>query len=150
MKKGSCSVFWKQNLLFLEYTARQLNCISKKATKMEFEHMLCSRSKDSTSIKQCKEKTMTYNITLEGSVLKVGFGIPAQNDQIVKDAKARLDEMVAKGELTGLTIDLWRLWEKKTGSRVHIIATDWAEAQTLYKSGKGDVIDIPPLDEEAA
>lgn len=48
----------------------------------------------------------------------------------------------AKGELTGLTIDLWRLWEKKTGSRVHIIATDWAEAQTLYKSGKGDVIDM--------
>ncbi len=48
----------------------------------------------------------------------------------------------AKGELTGLTIDLWRLWEKKTGSRVHIIATDWTEAQTLYKSGKGDVIDM--------
>lgn len=48
----------------------------------------------------------------------------------------------AKGDLTGLTIDLWRLWEKKTGTRVHIIATDWAEAQTLYKSGKGDVIDM--------
>ena len=40
----------------------------------------------------------------------------------------------AKGELTGLTIDLWRLWEKKTGVRVHIIATDWAEAQKIGRA----------------
>ena len=43
----------------------------------------------------------TYNITIEGGVMKVGFGTPAQNDQIVKDATARLDEMVAAGELPG-------------------------------------------------
>ena len=49
-----------------------------------------------------KEKIMnTYNITLENGTLKVGFGAPAQNDQIVKDAKERLDEMVANNELAG-------------------------------------------------
>ncbi len=43
----------------------------------------------------------TYNISLEGEVLRVGFGTPAQNDQIVRDAVTRLGEMVAKGELAG-------------------------------------------------
>lgn len=43
----------------------------------------------------------TYLIALEGNVLKIGFGEPAQNDQIVKDAAARLDEMVGNGELIG-------------------------------------------------
>jgi CRISPR-associated protein Csx3 len=43
----------------------------------------------------------TYNINLVDGILKVGFGAPAQNDQIVRDAKARLDEMVKSGELAG-------------------------------------------------
>ena len=33
--------------------------------------------------------------------MRVGFGDPAQNDQIVRDAVARLDEMVKSGELAG-------------------------------------------------
>ena len=43
----------------------------------------------------------TYNISLTGTVLKIGFGSPAQNHQIVKDAEACLNEMIAKGELSG-------------------------------------------------
>jgi CRISPR-associated protein Csx3 len=46
----------------------------------------------------------TYNIQLEGEVLKIGFGEPAQNDQIVRDTATRLDEMTAKGELKGGTL----------------------------------------------
>jgi len=46
----------------------------------------------------------TYNISLTGDILKVGFGDPAQNDAICRDAKARLEEMVAKGELPGGTV----------------------------------------------
>lgn len=42
-----------------------------------------------------------FKINLEGAVLKVGFGEPAQNDQIVKDAVERLDEMVKSKELAG-------------------------------------------------
>ena len=37
----------------------------------------------------------TYKIALEGDILRVGFGDPAQNDQIVRDAVARLEAMVA-------------------------------------------------------
>lgn len=45
----------------------------------------------------------TYKIDFDPQtgVMRVGFGTPAQNDQIVRDAKMRLDEMVKSGELTG-------------------------------------------------
>ena len=43
----------------------------------------------------------TYNITFTDGVLKVGFGTPAQNDQIVRDAKAKLDSMIKSGILAG-------------------------------------------------
>jgi CRISPR-associated protein Csx3 len=48
-----------------------------------------------------KEIMPTYNITLTDGILKIGFGTPAQNDQIVKDVEIRLDEMVANKELAG-------------------------------------------------
>ncbi|AFZ59578.1 CRISPR-associated protein Csx3 [Anabaena cylindrica FACHB-243] len=43
----------------------------------------------------------TYNIDLKDDILRVSFGEPAQNDQIVKDAATRLEEMSRLGELTG-------------------------------------------------
>lgn len=44
----------------------------------------------------------TYKITLEeGQILRVGFGDPAQNDVICRDAARLLEEMVSSGELTG-------------------------------------------------
>jgi CRISPR-associated protein Csx3 len=43
----------------------------------------------------------TYKIELKDDILRISFGEPAQNDQIVKDAAARLEEMVTNGELTG-------------------------------------------------
>jgi CRISPR-associated protein Csx3 len=43
----------------------------------------------------------TYKIELASGVLKVGFGTPAQNDTIVRDAVTRLNEMIKTGELTG-------------------------------------------------
>jgi CRISPR-associated protein Csx3 len=43
----------------------------------------------------------TYKIELLGEVLKIGFGEAAQNDQIVRDAAARLAEMSNSGELSG-------------------------------------------------
>jgi CRISPR-associated protein Csx3 len=43
----------------------------------------------------------TYNIELKEDTLHINFGEPAQNDQIVKDAAARLEEMAKSGELNG-------------------------------------------------
>ena len=45
----------------------------------------------------------TYNITLtDDGILKVGFGDPAQNDQIVRDAVIALDELKLAGGETVL------------------------------------------------
>lgn len=43
----------------------------------------------------------TYNVSFVDGILKVGFGSPAQNDEIVRDAVARLSEMTLNGELSG-------------------------------------------------
>lgn len=43
----------------------------------------------------------SYKIEIQGDVLRVGFGEPAQNDEIVKDAAARLEQMTTSGELKG-------------------------------------------------
>ncbi|MBD2138099.1 CRISPR-associated protein Csx3 [Anabaena sp. FACHB-1237] len=43
----------------------------------------------------------SYNIDLQDGILRVKFGEPAQNDQIVKDAAARLEELYQAGQLHG-------------------------------------------------
>jgi CRISPR-associated protein Csx3 len=43
----------------------------------------------------------TYHINLEGDILKVKFGTPAYGDQIVRDAAARLDELIEAGKIKG-------------------------------------------------
>ena len=45
------------------------------------------------------------------------------------------------GHLTGYNVDLWKLWEARTGVHVNLIATDWAKAQDQMAAGKADVID---------
>lgn len=45
------------------------------------------------------------------------------------------------GNPQGSQIDLWRLWEKKTGIRTEITLMDWAEAQRRLQTGEFDVID---------
>jgi CRISPR-associated protein Csx3 len=42
-----------------------------------------------------------FNIVRTDNVLRIGFGAPASNDQIVKDAVTRLSEMDANNELSG-------------------------------------------------
>ncbi|MBK5276198.1 MAG: transporter substrate-binding domain-containing protein [Desulfuromonadales bacterium] len=46
-----------------------------------------------------------------------------------------------QGQLQGIIVDQWRLWEKKTGIRVEITGTDWGEAQRRMQTGEFDVID---------
>lgn len=44
----------------------------------------------------------TYTIIRDATgILRIAFGAPSSNDQIVKDTTARLDEMVKTGELSG-------------------------------------------------
>lgn len=46
------------------------------------------------------------------------------------------------GQPEGYIVDLWRLWEKKTGVRVEFKAMQWAEAQRAIHDGQADVIDM--------
>lgn len=45
------------------------------------------------------------------------------------------------GELQGILVDQWRLWERKTGVKVVLNGMDWAEAQRQMAQGDHDVID---------
>lgn len=47
----------------------------------------------------------------------------------------------ADGEPEGYLVDLWRLWERKTGVPVELTATAWAEAQAMTLRGEADVIE---------
>jgi two-component system sensor histidine kinase/response regulator len=47
----------------------------------------------------------------------------------------------ARGLLTGYLVDLWRLWEEKTGVRVDLLASDWATAQQRMTDRQADAID---------
>jgi diguanylate cyclase (GGDEF)-like protein/PAS domain S-box-containing protein len=46
-----------------------------------------------------------------------------------------------EGQLGGILVDQWVLWEKKTGVKVELTAKNWAEAQREMEEGKHDVID---------
>ncbi|MBS1144522.1 MAG: sensor hybrid histidine kinase [Proteobacteria bacterium] len=48
----------------------------------------------------------------------------------------------ANGDAEGYLVDYWALWEKKSGVKVQLTATNWAEAQQTLKEGRADVIDM--------
>jgi diguanylate cyclase (GGDEF)-like protein/PAS domain S-box-containing protein len=45
------------------------------------------------------------------------------------------------GTLEGYSVDLWRLWEKKTGRQAQLTAVNWAQVQPMLLEGRADVID---------
>ncbi len=45
------------------------------------------------------------------------------------------------GELVGISIDQWKLWEKKTGIKVNIKGMQWSSAFETIDSGSAEVID---------
>ena len=46
------------------------------------------------------------------------------------------------GQVQGYLVDLWALWELKTGRPVALTATNWARAQQMLQGGEADVIDM--------
>jgi PAS domain S-box-containing protein len=45
------------------------------------------------------------------------------------------------GSIDGYLVDAWKLWERKTGVTVRLVATDWAKAKVAMAAGQADVID---------
>jgi len=48
----------------------------------------------------------------------------------------------AEGKLVGYIVDVWRLWEARTGIPVRLTAVQWTEAQAMLLRGEADVIDL--------
>lgn len=46
------------------------------------------------------------------------------------------------GKPRGYVVDVWHLWEKKTGIKVELTATSWADAQQRLLHGRADVIEV--------
>ena len=55
-----------------------------------------------------------------------------------------------KGELQGIIVDRWNLWESITGIHANIIAMDWGKAIKYMEQNKADVIETIFYDEERA
>jgi len=47
-----------------------------------------------------------------------------------------------EGQLQGLRVDMWSLWEAQTGIKVHLRLVDWSTAKSLLIAGQVDAIDI--------
>ena len=47
----------------------------------------------------------------------------------------------SSGALNGYLVDIWKLWEGKTGVHVELAATDWGKAQQRMAARQADVID---------
>lgn len=45
------------------------------------------------------------------------------------------------GNPSGITIDQWKLWEKKTGIKVKFNLVEWSDALAAFNRGEADVID---------
>ena len=45
------------------------------------------------------------------------------------------------GNLQGISVDQWKLWQQKTGIAVDLVGMDWGEAQNHMVAGEFDVID---------
>lgn len=56
----------------------------------------------------------------------------------------------SNGDIQGILVDEWVLWEKKTGIKVNLTAMDWSMAQEFMLKGGADVIDTIFFNEKRA
>ncbi|NLX19995.1 MAG: PAS domain S-box protein [Desulfobulbus sp.] len=70
------------------------------------------------------------------------------NDPVKRGLKVVMDNnyppycfVNSGGQVTGILVDQWRLWQKKTGISVEIVAKEWNDVLRDMKAGKYDVID---------
>lgn len=47
----------------------------------------------------------------------------------------------SEGALEGYSVDLWRLWEQRTGMKVELHPVDWPSVQPMLENGEVDVAD---------
>ncbi len=74
--------------------------------------------------------------------------IPVQAAEPAKPLRVVMDDNYppfafrdSNGQLCGILIDLWQLWEQKTGVPVKITGTSWSNAYSAMLAGEYDVLD---------
>jgi diguanylate cyclase (GGDEF)-like protein/PAS domain S-box-containing protein len=70
-----------------------------------------------------------------------GISAPATLKVVMDDNYPPYVFRDSNGVVTGYLVDIWKLWESKTGVRVELTATDWDKAQQIMYAGQADVID---------
>ncbi len=73
--------------------------------------------------------------------LSFSYAAPTTLTVVMDDNYPPYIQRRADGSLDGYLVDAWQLWSRKTGVKVELRATDWAQAQALMAAGKADVID---------
>ncbi len=86
---------------------------------------------------------------------KYESNVNAKTQENIKEIKIVIDDKYppyvfrdTNGELQGIIIDQWKLWEKKTGIKAIINAMDWNNALEVMKNEEYDVIDTMFANEE--
>jgi PAS domain S-box-containing protein len=112
------------------------------------------------AVSHCQPTLQKSRISLGGLFVWVlllsGWGVlagcqanpPAQAPAAIRSIRVVMDNnyppytyLDSSGNLQGILIDEWKLWEQKTGIRVSITGLDWAQALTRMANGEFDVID---------
>lgn len=102
-----------------------------------------------------KRKNIFYLAIIILLIILISFGYSAvnydSNEKITSNyssIKVVMDDNYppyifkdSNGNMQGVLVDQWKLWEKKTGIKVEIDAMPWDEALTRMKNGEYDVID---------
>jgi PAS domain S-box-containing protein len=72
---------------------------------------------------------------------QTSVGPPRTLRVVVDNAYAPYSFQSDNGQLQGILIDQWQVWEKKTGIKAELHAMDWGEALRRMRAGEFDVID---------
>lgn len=109
----------------------------------------------STNLSPIKNVHRTCGRILLGLVIAVFFGLASADEYLTPPLQERESIHVvsdnnfppylflnSEGKAEGFLVDLWQLWEEKSGIKVKLTATNWSEAQAMIKDGRADVIDM--------
>lgn len=90
-----------------------------------------------------RENRKTWRFSLSLIFLVVWTGAWANTLRVVTDNNYPPYVFQGQsGQIEGYVVDIWKLWEKKTGVKVEFTAMQWSEAQRTLLDGGADVIDM--------
>lgn len=84
------------------------------------------------------------SLALIGPAASLQAAAPREIKVVLDDDRPPFVYKDANGELQGILVDQWHLWEHKTGVRAVLSVLPWPEAQRRMAAGEYDVIDCMP------